>query len=490
MATAARHPSHASRTPPARRARRTPPSVALTLARLEDVFLGRIDLADAVADAPRTSWIQLFKTGKFWDERYGNFSITAADLAQMLENFKTVTPQAPTRLPIDYNHGTSRPVSAEAGKAAGWITDLALRAAGDQLWARVEWTDNAAEMIVAKEYQFVSPTFAYDYTHSNGDEIGTTLLAAAICNRPVLEGMEPLSLSQALQVGVAHLAASARPSLAVLDDASAEALFTFDEQRRRVQAALTEAFGVVYGFGDCGPCQGCYLVDLFDGRAIYRATDGDLYEVAFEIDGAGDVHFTRPTEVVADYRPLGDTQMAKLITVKDSKGNDVQLSEEAVLALAKAHAPAPAAETVELARFQELSAKVDAQAATVLDLTAKNATLELASRTSAATAKVDAAIRAGKIAPVERDEQIEFALANAVLFDKTLAKRPVIAKLDVRTGSEGENVAGSAAEEAFALCKTEQDKDPKLSTTDAMSRVFKKNPELYTRYTSESAIKV
>src|ERR1700720_516715 len=98
-----------------------------------DIFSGLITLADAVAGQPRTSWIQLFKTGKFWDPRYGTFAITGDDLSEILENFKTVTPEAPTRLPIDYNHGTSHPDSAEQGKAAGWIADLALRADGEQL---------------------------------------------------------------------------------------------------------------------------------------------------------------------------------------------------------------------------------------------------------------------------------------------------------------------------------------------------------------------
>lgn len=473
-------------------------------ATLADVFLGRIDLADAVENTPRTSWIQLFKTGKFWDDRYGNFSITRADLAQMLENFRTVTPEAPTKLPIDYNHGTSRPVSAEAGKAAGWITDLALRADGDQLWANVEWTDGAAAMIAAKEYQFVSPTFAYEHTHSNGEDIGTTLLAAAICNRPVLEGMEPLSLSapSALQLdetsGVKALRVLNRDGSVIeaSDDEAAEALFSFDEQRRRVQAALTEAFGVAYGFGDayCGPCSGCYLVDVFDGRAVYREYSGATFEVHFTIDAAGTVHFTdTPAEVVIDYRTLGETQMAKTITVKDAKGNDVQLTEEVALALAKEHAPAPArpaAEVVDLAKFQELSQKVEAQAATVLDLTAKNAALELEAKTRQAREKVDGAIRLGKIAPVEREEQIEFALANPALFDKTLAKRPTIIGYDKRTGSEAENVAGSASDEVIALSKVEQDKNTKLTTQDAMAAVFKKNPELYERYKAEAAVKV
>ena len=50
----------------------------------------------AETDAPR-SWIQLAKTGAFHSTRYGKFSITRDDLAQMLTNFRTVTP------PYDFN---------------------------------------------------------------------------------------------------------------------------------------------------------------------------------------------------------------------------------------------------------------------------------------------------------------------------------------------------------------------------------------------------
>ena len=61
--------------------------------------------------------------------------------------------------------------------------------------------------------------------------------------------------------------------------------------------------------------------------------------------------------------------MAKTITVKDAKGNDVQIPEETVVALAKEHAPQPAVgEIVDLAKFTELSKKVELQDARILEL--------------------------------------------------------------------------------------------------------------------------
>lgn len=145
------------------------------------------------ADAPR-SWIQLAKAGTFHSSRYGKFSITRDDLAQMLHNFRNVTPAAPTELPIDYDHLSMNPRQPGDGKAAGWLKDMELRDEGEELWGEVEWTPEAADLIQNRAYRFVSPSFVKDHTHKDGRKIGTTLLAAAITNHPFLEGMQALTL--------------------------------------------------------------------------------------------------------------------------------------------------------------------------------------------------------------------------------------------------------------------------------------------------------
>jgi phage I-like protein len=148
--------------------------------------------ADSAND-PR-SWIQLAKTGTFLSSRYGKFSITPDDLAQMLHNFRHVTPAAPTELPIDFDHLSMDPKQPGDGKAAGWLKRVELRAEGDELWGEVEWTPEAADLIKSRAYRFVSPSFVKDHTHKDGRKIGTTLLAAAITNHPFLEGMQALTL--------------------------------------------------------------------------------------------------------------------------------------------------------------------------------------------------------------------------------------------------------------------------------------------------------
>lgn len=82
------------------------------------------------------------------------------------------------QLPIDYAHKSD-------GIAAGWITDL--RETADGLEARIEWTSAAKAAIVARELQFLSPTFARSSMHpATGETVGPTLYGAALLNTPFL----------------------------------------------------------------------------------------------------------------------------------------------------------------------------------------------------------------------------------------------------------------------------------------------------------------
>jgi phage I-like protein len=90
-------------------------------------------------------------------------------------------------LVIDYEHQTIN--TTENGRpapAAGWIKHVEY-IPGKGLFADVEWTDNAARMIAAREYRYVSAVFTYD---NNGYVL--RLLHAAITNFPALDGMAEL----------------------------------------------------------------------------------------------------------------------------------------------------------------------------------------------------------------------------------------------------------------------------------------------------------
>lgn len=453
-------------------------------------FLSLIKLATETENEPRTSWAQVLRVGEFYDPRYGDFAVTRQDLAQMAENFKTGKyPVRPTRLTVDYNHGASGRASAEDGKAAGWIEDVELRADGDELWAKVQWTDEAAVRIEKKEYQFTSASFAFDYTNSNGGEdIGPTLQAFAICNRPVVHGMQPLALAQA---GAFMLADAPNG-----DDEIAEALFSFDEQRRRVQDALTEKYGQPYGYAPPDyyqPYRGVYLEALYDGYAVFCNYDNDKFRIDYTIGTDGVVTFTsEPVEVRVSYEPLtaslsAEESTMKTIKTKDAKGNAIELAEETVLELAKTHGPRPA-EPVELTALKQT---VETQGATIVELQTQTKTLktqndalELAARTQKADAAVAALISAGKLDPKDRDVWHALALDNEATFKTLSATLVQKREINAQTGTAADAGAGAAKQQLDLAIDAEIKANPKLTREQAYAAALSKNPSLYTELTN------
>lgn len=94
---------------------------------------------------------------------------------------------------IDFEHQTL--LARDNGKpapASGWFKKLEARP--DGLYATdVRWTANAAAMIKAGEYRYISPVFAYD------TETGViqALASAALVNTPGLDGLTDLSVALA-----------------------------------------------------------------------------------------------------------------------------------------------------------------------------------------------------------------------------------------------------------------------------------------------------
>ncbi|WP_259304674.1 phage protease [Thermomonas sp. S9] len=99
-------------------------------------------------------WVHLIPAGVF-SGRDGRGPYTL-DAAAVLEAFA----RHGADLPIDYEH-QSLTATDKAGPvpAAGWITALDMRE--DGLWARVTWTPQAAALLAAREYRYLSPVFMH-----------------------------------------------------------------------------------------------------------------------------------------------------------------------------------------------------------------------------------------------------------------------------------------------------------------------------------------
>lgn len=89
--------------------------------------------------------------------------------------------EAEGALHVDYEHASEiRAPQGEAAPAAGWIDKLEVR--DGAIWAHVEWTPKAKQMVADREYRFISPTFWFDSATLRI----IALISVALTNRPNL----------------------------------------------------------------------------------------------------------------------------------------------------------------------------------------------------------------------------------------------------------------------------------------------------------------
>ncbi|KAF1692756.1 hypothetical protein CSC62_14070 [Pseudoxanthomonas jiangsuensis] len=97
---------------------------------------------------------------------------------------------------VDYEHQTlHKETNGQPAPAAGWMRALQWRESG--LWATVELTARAAEMVRSGEYAFASPVFHYD--PQTGEVLAIEM--AALTNHAAIDGMDALSLRAAATFG-------------------------------------------------------------------------------------------------------------------------------------------------------------------------------------------------------------------------------------------------------------------------------------------------
>lgn len=130
-------------------------------------------------------------TGKWEGHPAGPFSITARDMDAIIERFNgQKTPMA-----IDYDHSMADDDVPGPKIAAGWIHKMSR--IGDDLWAEVEWTPRAAEMIRNGEYAFCSPVMLKGKPDRvTGKPVPVELFNVALTNTPFLDGQTPITLSR------------------------------------------------------------------------------------------------------------------------------------------------------------------------------------------------------------------------------------------------------------------------------------------------------
>ncbi|HWE50478.1 MAG TPA: phage protease [Bryobacteraceae bacterium] len=159
------------------------------------VDLSAIDLSEASDDKPVR--IPVAVVGSFYKGKQ-KFSISKADVTAMAENFAK---KANGEVVIDYEHASEFPDVAAGGPipAAGWLVHLDDKPDSSGIvWGEAKFNERARTMLAANEYKYGSPTIDWgSRDKQTGEPQGATLTSFALTNRPVLEQMPAIRLSDA-----------------------------------------------------------------------------------------------------------------------------------------------------------------------------------------------------------------------------------------------------------------------------------------------------
>jgi len=152
-----------------------------------------IALKDAQLDAGTNSgWAHVAMLGEWRGHHSGEFEFTRDSFTQILKNFSAQS----NPIPWDYEHDSFNPSTSGPKPASGWVKRMELRNNGTELWAYVDWTPRAAQMIRDGEYAYCSPVVDFEsIDRKSGDVIGAELLSVALTNNPFLDGQHKIALT-------------------------------------------------------------------------------------------------------------------------------------------------------------------------------------------------------------------------------------------------------------------------------------------------------
>lgn len=84
-------------------------------------------------------------------------------------------------LPVDLEHATElKATKGEPAPAVGWVKELDIR--DGTIWGRVDWNRTGSQLIVTRQYRYLSPVIVYE--KSSGLIVGLT--SVGLTNRPNL----------------------------------------------------------------------------------------------------------------------------------------------------------------------------------------------------------------------------------------------------------------------------------------------------------------
>jgi hypothetical protein len=465
-------------------------------------LLDAIQLSDGKTPS---GWGHALTTGHYVHGSYGAFDVTLADLDRMVHNFSNVTPKQ-GELPVDYAHTSRDPKTIDQNKAAGWIKKCEVRNRDEargygELWLFTEFTEPAADAIKKKELRYYSAEFRPHFTHKNtGEDIGPTLVSAALCIRPFVEGLNAITLTDKHVSDVAAAIRLGDPTASLDVEASMNDLLTDISQQ------VYQRFGYASNVRD--------VFGENDGQCVIVEMNGKMYRVEWTMGDDGDpVLGNTLTEVKAQYSPAltdGDPAMAKM-KIKVG-GKEIEVEESALLALADPKPPTTtAAASTPSADVVALTDGVKQLATLVSTLVERDTNREKASSETQAKARVAQLIKDRKLLKKQEAWAVNYALTDAKGFgeyEATLvplfstnergsgqdggdgAARRTHTRADSITGesitaTDGDQTQTGAEAEFNEKVADYQAKHPKVALKDAIRAVALADPDLEHRRREE-----
>lgn len=337
-------------------------------------------------------WVQLLPAGTFAG-RDGAGPYHLDDPQGVIA--ATLAAAAGADLPIDYDHQilwSQR--NGQPAIAGGWFKGFEVR--DGEIWARVEWTPAAAAHIAAREYRYMSPVFLHD---AAGKII--RIEHAALTNTPNLE-LEAISSRTQTNGGSMtpeQVIAALFAAYGLKPDTPAEGLVTYAQGEAKSLAAMAKRLG------------------LPETAMAYEA-DKALADVLAAVE-----------------------ETAKAMGMSDPV-KPAQLAACARDVLAKRGQPDASPDPTKWAPVSELQA-----------VASRLAALENSQAKDKAVEAVEAAMKAGKVTPGNKDWALAYASKDLKGFEAFAAVAPSI----VKPGPEGPHgqppaADGQLGEEALAVC--------------------------------------
>ena len=357
-------------------------------------------LLDAMptADGAGLVEIPIAVTGK-WKQGTREFEITREDLGKMVANFEK---RQNREINVDYDHASEMTEVARGGPVPSAGAILKMRSNG-ALYAGIEFTVRALELIRRREYRYVSPAIDWSATDKiTGEPQGTTLTSLALTNRPFLEELPAIKLSEMTGLATRDSGLGKKPETpAPNPEARIEGGTHMELSTKVIGKGKVEIFG--------------------DGKTL------------------GFVELPSPESRV----PSPEESFALFTERLGVKGK----TEEQIKQLVESGVKFTGRETQDAA-FKLLATecikdgKLDRENMKVLARDQK-ATVEQFFTFEDAWGKVDAAVKAGKVLPKSREHALRIALSDAPAFDALMADAKPIVPLKA-TGLAGEGVSGTA----------------------------------------------